>query len=226
MGREIRRVPLGWEHPTEPNPYWLEQTASRLYRDRTLSLLHMPQVRFVGLMEDYPTRLAEWEQETRDIAKREGRDWAWNIEYHLTGYKGSDDETEVVHPFYVWENDAEVEVSVRDEDHLHELMTAQKADEKPDPADYLPVFDVPADELGWCLYETVSEGTPVSPVFATADELIEHLATHGQDWAQKPMRREAAEALVRGGWAPSGFAIGGTFYKGDEDIDVLQGASA
>ena len=57
-------------------------------------------------------------------------------------------------------------------------------------------------------YETVSEGTPVSPPFATPEELVDYLVEHGDFWCQQrpdesPPSREAAEAFVRGGWAPS-----------------------
>ena len=66
------------------------------------------------------------------------------------------------------------------------------------------------------VYETVSEGTPVSPPFETADQLIEYLVANGDFWDQKrrkagnsfmscePWLREAAEKFVKGwGWAPS-----------------------
>jgi hypothetical protein len=66
----------------------------------------------------------------------------------------------------------------------------------------------------WQLYETVSEGTPVSPAFATADELIDYLATHGDFWEQRRAReghrplqlssRETLEKFVKNeGSAPS-----------------------
>jgi hypothetical protein len=45
MSREVRRVPVGWQHPTVADPYWREQAASQLARQGVLSLLHMPQVR-------------------------------------------------------------------------------------------------------------------------------------------------------------------------------------
>ena len=39
-----------------------------------------------------------------------------------------------------------------------------------DPEDYMP--EIPeGTPVGWQLYETTSEGTPVSPVFATLEEL-------------------------------------------------------
>lgn len=66
------------------------------------------------------------------------------------------------------------------------------------------------------LWETVSEGTPVSPPFATREELIEYLVTNGDFWDQQrrregctvmncaPWSRKQAEKFVNSiGWAPS-----------------------
>lgn len=66
------------------------------------------------------------------------------------------------------------------------------------------------------VWETVSEGTPVTPPFATKEELIEYLVANGDFWDQKrreegrhdincePWPRQAAERFVNGpGWAPS-----------------------
>lgn len=92
---------------------------------------------------------------------------------------------------------------------------------------YMPDFDVPEDELGWCLYEIVSEGSPVTPVFATADELIEHLVTVGQDWDQVPMRRASAEAIVRsGGTCGSLVVTSGQVLQSDMDADVIAGLNS
>lgn len=49
---------------------------------------------------------------------------------------------------------------------------------------------------GWQLWETTTEGSPVSPVFATADELVNWMVADGYS-------REGAEAFVKSGWAPS-----------------------
>lgn len=62
----------------------------------------------------------------------------------------------------------------------------------------------PAGE-GWQLWETVSEGSPISPVFPDGDGLVHWLSTDYR-WgaAREPMSRKQAEAFVRsGGWAPS-----------------------
>lgn len=73
------------------------------------------------------------------------------------------------------------------------------------------------EEATWFqVWETVSEGTPVTPPFETKDELIGYLVEHGDFWDQSrrregctsincdPWSRESAEAFVNGpGWAPS-----------------------
>ena len=58
---------------------------------------------------------------------------------------------------------------------------------------------------GWQMWETVSEGSPISPVFATADGLIEWMTSPDAHWgASGPWPRDVAEKWVRGdGWAPT-----------------------
>jgi len=62
---------------------------------------------------------------------------------------------------------------------------------------------------GWQMWETVSEGSPVSPVFATAEGLAQWLTTPagGQKAgpSRRPMTIEQARGFVNAGWAPSGF---------------------
>jgi len=70
------------------------------------------------------------------------------------------------------------------------------------------------------VYETVSEGTPVSPPFASKEELVNYLVEFGDFWqqqkwekrftdnwcrdAQKPgWNRKSAEQFVESEWAPS-----------------------
>lgn len=81
----------------------------------------------------------------------------------------------------------------------------------PDPAYYRPAWK-DGDATWFQVYQTVSEGAPVTPPFATREELIDYLATHGDFWDQKrgdgPWDRKNAESFVNAGWAPSliGFA--------------------
>jgi hypothetical protein len=72
----------------------------------------------------------------------------------------------------------------------------------PDKAHYRPRWR--EGEATWYqVYETVSEGTPVSPPFATRDELVEYLVVNGDYWDQRRgsggWSRRSAEAFV-GRW--------------------------
>jgi hypothetical protein len=66
------------------------------------------------------------------------------------------------------------------------------------------------------VYETVSEGTPVTPPFATKDELIDHLVKYGDAWDQKRghggWSHENAKQFVDRGFAMTGMFTGGKFY--------------
>lgn len=53
------------------------------------------------------------------------------------------------------------------------------------------------------MYETVSEGTPVTPPFETQQELIDYLCTQGTYWVPTPWNRDSAEKFVSSGYAPS-----------------------
>jgi hypothetical protein len=91
----------------------------------------------------------------------------------------------------------------------------------PDPAYYRPWKD---EEATWFqLWETVSEGTPVSPPFETEDGLIDYLAANGDEWDQKrgdpAWGRQRAERFVRGGgWAPSMVVMDGRVMSGVEAV--------
>lgn len=89
------------------------------------------------------------------------------------------------------------------------------------------------EEATWFqLWETVSEGTPVSPPFETKDELAQYLAENGDYWDQERCLKpdwaslwggipgksgwgiERARAFVNAGWAPSMISIGGKIIDG------------
>ena len=78
----------------------------------------------------------------------------------------------------------------------------------PDREYYVP-YDVDDPSCTWFqVYETVSEGTPVSPPFESEDELIDYLTTKGDFWDQRrghgPWSLESATKFVKGsGWRPS-----------------------
>lgn len=100
----------------------------------------------------------------------------------------------------------------------------------PRPEYYRP--DWKPEEMTWFqVYETVSEGTPVTPAFATREELVEYLVANGDFWDQKhraeggsfmrctPWPRKEAEHFVFGsGWAPSLIIDGGRVMRGVEGV--------
>jgi len=128
MGREIRRVPKGWEHPKDEHGDYIP-----MYD------------------KDYPTACASWKAGFAE----------WEAKTHK-GYSPDYD-------YWEWES-------------------------TPDPETCRPVFE--SEPVCYQIYETVSEGTPTSPVFDTPAEVVAWLVSQG--YSQK-----AAEAFVGDGWAPS-----------------------
>lgn len=82
----------------------------------------------------------------------------------------------------------------------------------PDPSSYRPRWEE-SEATWWQVYETVSEGTPVTPPFASKEELVEYLVANGDFWDQKrrlegstgmncePWTREQAQRFVERGFA-------------------------
>ncbi len=68
----------------------------------------------------------------------------------------------------------------------------------------------PPEGPGWQVWETVSEGSPVSPVLETREALV--------DWLVDVQRysRDAAEAFTQAGWVPSMVVTGGQMYRNIE----------
>jgi hypothetical protein len=83
----------------------------------------------------------------------------------------------------------------------------------------------PPEGEGWQLWETVSEGSPISPVFAAAEELATWM-TQNKCTVNGPVRPfEAALRFVKAGWAPSfvstperGFEDGVSFIGSREEV--------
>lgn len=73
----------------------------------------------------------------------------------------------------------------------------------------------------WQLWETVSEGSPISPVFTTPEDLARWMVSGQSEWMM-PTDYDAALRFVNDGWAPSlaytaetGLVDGVTFVGGD-----------
>lgn len=78
-------------------------------------------------------------------------------------------------------------------------------------------YEPPTGE-GWQVWETVGEGSPITPVFATPEELARYLSEVGDEWTRKSIAKgnghrtlpsyEDALAFVTQGWAASSIWIG------------------
>ena len=74
--------------------------------------------------------------------------------------------------------------------------------------------DVP---LGYCMYETCTEGTPISPVLSSPEELARWLTDHGASaFGDMTASYEDWLKTCRSGWAPSMVAVGGHVMSGVE----------
>ena len=166
---------------------------------------------------DYKRHLSSWNEEAEELACRQGTHWEFRKEYHLTGYRREKSEPLSVRPFEV----AGVAVEVRDEDHLYSLLTADHMENKPSREDYMPDFaEHDPDTLGWAIYETTSEGTPLTPTFATPEELATWCAEHKvSTFGDFTADYDSWLAMIYEGWAPSAvLSPDGGFQSGVEAV--------
>lgn len=96
------------------------------------------------------------------------------------------------------------------------------AGRRPYSADYMP--DWPESErTHLMMYETTSEGTPISPAFETPEELARWLAdTHASAFGNERASYEAWLAVARGGYAPSAVMVGGRLLSGVQAMAELE----
>lgn len=144
MGREIRRVPKGWEHPRDERGNY-QPMFDKIYEG-----------------DKWIEACCAWHR--RDVVKL--------LEIDEDMFCGCDpDEIFRENPYY-WE----------------------WTDNPPNREWYRHEFDAPADHFQ--IYENVSEGTPVSPVFESKAEMTKWLISQGHD-------PETAARFVDTEWAPS-----------------------
>lgn len=156
MGREIRMVPEGWEHPKS------ERGGFQPMHDCS-----------------YQEKAQEW--------------WDCATAYHAKDLDGLEE-------LDVYMGDKPDEV-LRDHPWYWEWTGSP-----PDPDYYRPEFTAPADHVQ--MYETVSEGTPVSPVFATKGQLAQWMVD------ELGYSEDAAAGFCESGWAPSGVGCATGYHDG------------
>lgn len=110
----------------------------------------------------------------------------------------------------------------KNDDGSYQSYAEWNGDKPDDPYYYRPWQD---HEATWFqLWETVSEGSPVSPPFATLEELAQHLAKHGDQWDQRRGHGgwgiARARAFCEAGWAPSMMVADGVLYQA-KDVPLV-----
>jgi len=87
---------------------------------------------------------------------------------------------------------------------------------RPSPDDYMPDWPE-AERTHLMMYEDTSEGTPISPAFATPEELARWLADNGaSSFGSSTATYEQWLGMARRGWAPSMALQGGQMMSGVE----------
>ena len=86
----------------------------------------------------------------------------------------------------------------------------------PDESEYMPDWPE-AERTHYMMYEDTSEGTPISPAFATPEELARWLADTGASaFGGDTAPYGAWLRIANGGWAPSAVMTGGKLISGVE----------
>jgi hypothetical protein len=138
-----------------------------------------------------------------------------------------------------WDNGTHKDI-IADPDRKTRIPYYWQWENPPDEDTCRPKFTEPA--TWYQVYETVSEGTPITPPFATKEELVEYLVNYGDFWQQHSWEnrfkeswyrdarvpgwdREAAVQFVEMEWAPSG-VMNSTGYHSPSDAGMYDGLSA
>lgn len=199
MGRDLRRVPPGWRHPTDEDgdyfpvhdetyetavsrwfdEYHAWERGERSGSEEDLDRWGIRPDPGAALPENvvrYKAALEVWHQglETWIQAGRPGRPY-WERE----GDVPSPEDYEVrgsTTPTQFWEWDGN----------------------PPKSDSYRPAFD--AEPTCYQVYENVTEGTPVSPVFGTKEEVVGWLVRQGYS-------ERAASEFVESGYAPTFMSV-------------------
>jgi len=153
MGREIRRVPEGWEHPkyTEEDQRFGEpsRTGYKPLYDES----------FTKAMREW---ILAWE--------------AWERGERPDYFDPADYPNGIA--FWQWHGG-------------------------PPRSEYYRPEWTEAECTHFQMYETVSEGTPLTPPLPSLEALAEWLSTNADYYGHGPLTRAQADAFCRSGWTPS-----------------------
>ncbi|TIW20139.1 MAG: hypothetical protein E5V63_32185 [Mesorhizobium sp.] len=194
MGREVRMVPASWEHPK----YTKEDAPGPYAVGRYRPMLGA----------SFAEACRQWEEE--DLPEWIEGERLWREEgLTKSTYRGIRTIAQTV---------ADAEEYRRPENPTYEWWAGERP-KKPQIEDYMP--DWPdAERTHFMMYEDTSEGTPISPAFATPEELARWLADNGasafagematyDQWLKTIIQGSAVSAVFSDGVMQSGVAFEG-----------------
>jgi hypothetical protein len=178
MGRELRRVRSDWQHPIDQEMPEYLHSGNESYYHRT---------NFIGLFDG--------NRYERDVKHWEAYKAAWDrgevIDYSDPSWSNNDPNT------WKWQPKPAEYAGTPYEEY---------DGAKPDSENYMPLWS-DEERTHFQMYQTVTEGGPISPVFATAEELAQWLSEHPEG---KNSSYESWLAFINKGLhAPSGIYIDG-----------------
>jgi hypothetical protein len=253
MGREIKRVPLDFDQPlneTWPgylSPHWRDCPSPDCFNGSTTAGEWVHKMLYPVLMLDEaylrgnnklhpylrehplsPTRLREG-GDYRSLHDYEPLPISADIVEFCTALAGREGSGGFGHDAIDhWQMDKAVLRGAGLPEDFFTCKVCKGAAIHPDDVEASEAWERtdPPEGEGWQMWETVSEGSPITPVFATAEGLVDHLVEHGDRPGRGGWRREAAESFVAAGWAPSFIGIEGVgLFRGAEDADRITEAT-
>lgn len=196
MGREVRMVPADWQHP--------KYTAENAPFERAIG-------RYIPMLEaSHRKAVEQWEK--HDLPEWLEGERLWRDEGKVKTYDGVETIAAVVERH----RERHPERSLPDTPSY--AWWAGDRPERPDETGYMPDW---ADDqrTHFMMYEDTSEGTPISPAFATPEELARWLADTGaSSFADQTASYEAWLRVAKGGFAPSAVLSSAGFQSGVEAL--------
>lgn len=117
-----------------------------------------------------------------------------------------------------WESGADPQRAEEEAELGHRRYSWEYNGDPPDRKYYRPNWT--DEQATWFqVYETVSEGTPVTPAFATKEELVDYLVQHGDYWDQYRGQGGWGQANAEG-FVGVGFAMSMVVHHTPEGVEI------
>lgn len=102
-----------------------------------------------------------------------------------------------------WDEERELWNSKEHDGFIEGCEFSEWAGDRPDPDDYLPIWSA-EEKTHLMMYETTTEGTPISPAFETPEELAKWLVDNDVSaFGRNKGTYEGWLRVAQGGFAPS-----------------------